>query len=82
MKEIRLGNTDNQGVSSAVEQLRVWSRAARRQGEAISRAAAAAEVIAIVWENLDQRTREKLEHDAIVREKLRHLMGYYGFNCS
>ena len=79
---VRCGDTDLQTVSASVRQLEVWSRAARRQAEAISRAAAAADAISMIWDRLDVKTRMNLEDDTLIRERIRHVTGYYGFSCS
>lgn len=69
-------------VSEAIAQADVWSRAARRQAEAISRSTAAVEAVAMIWGKLDEETKARIEEDTLIRERLRHAMGYYGYNCS
>lgn len=76
------GNTVGAGVEEAILQMDVWQRAARRQAEATSRAAAAAEVIMMIWSRLDEANRAKIEADSQIRERIRHVTGFYGFNCS
>lgn len=75
-------DTEKQGLAGAFEQLLVWQRTARRQAEATSRAAAAAEALCIVWSRLDAETRERLSADSQLRERIRQVTGYYGFNCA
>lgn len=76
------GHTVEQGVGDAILQMDVWQRAARRQAEATSRAAAAAEVIMMIWACLDDATRQKIEQNSQIRERIRHVTGFYGFCCS
>lgn len=75
-------DTGKQGLAGAMDQLQVWLRTARRQAEATSRAAAAAEALCIVWSRLDEETRERLAADCQLRERIRQVTGYYGFNCA
>lgn len=74
--------TGKEGLAGAVDQLQVWQRTARRQAEAMSRAAAAAEALCIIWSRLDDETRERLSADSQIRERIRTVTGYYGFNCA
>ena len=76
------GHTENAGVGAAIDQLSVWSRTARRQSEATSRAAAAAEAICMIWAKLDDATKATIEADTLLRERIRFVTGYYGYNCS
>lgn len=76
------GNTVGVGVGEAILQMDVWQRAARRQAEATSRAAAAAEAIMMIWSKLPEEIRQKIEEDCLIRERIRAVTGFYGFNCS
>ena len=82
MEKNRCIYTGNQEVSAGVDQLAVWQRTARRQAEATSRAATAAEVIVMIWEKLDEKTRERINADPLIRERIRFVTGFYGFTCS
>ena len=82
MEKNRCGDTVKGGVSAAVDQLFVWQMTARRQAEALRRAAAAAQVVQIMWEHLTEDERQKIENDQQLREQIRQVTGFYGFNCT
>lgn len=76
------GYTVGAGVGATISELGVWQRTARRQAEATHRAAAMAEALVMIWEKLTPEERERIEGDSVIRERLRTVTGYYGFNCS
>lgn len=62
-----------------MDQLSIWARAARKQSDALMRAAAAAEVAHMIWDRLDEKQRERLSADTLLRERLRCVTGFYGY---
>lgn len=76
------GHTVEAGVSAAVAQLSVWRQTAARQAEATRRAAAAAEVVLMIWDKLTPEEQARIEGDSAIRERIRTVTGFYGFTCS
>lgn len=78
----RCGNTGREGVAAAIDQLIVWSYSARRHAEALSRAAKAADTIVVMWDHMSDEQKARLEEDLQLRNNLRSISGFYGYNCT
>ena len=74
------GNTEK-AQSDPINELEVWVRGMRKQGDLSRKAAAAAELALMIWAALtDEQRAELLTHDS-VRCSIKNLIGY-GYSWS
>ena len=75
----RCGYTVGTCLRETMEQLEVWRREAKKHERTLHAALSGADALAMLWARLDESTRSALDADIQIREKLRGLIGFYGF---
>lgn len=75
----RCGYTVGTCLRETMVEFEIWRRAAKKQQLQIRKICALADALSLLWDKLDEPTRNTLDDNVRIRELLRSAMDYYGF---